>query len=98
MVAWEETHAGGFHRRDEEFDGPSGELPERGGTLLLNLWVWRKIFEGQDVMCGKTEDFVGCERAGEFGGGEEIGVEGIGGFIVGDKDDGGSGGLSGSDE
>ncbi len=38
-------------------------------------------------MGGEAEDGLGGERAGELAGGEDCGVEGFGGFVVGDDDD-----------
>ena len=47
-------------------------------------------------MGGEAEDGFGGEGSGEFAGGEDGGVEGFGGFVVGDDDD--AGGLCGADE
>ena len=75
MIAGEEPHAGGFHGRDEKSDAAVGELPECGGALLLNFRVGREIFKRENIVRGQAQDFVGGERAGEFGGGEDVGVE-----------------------
>jgi hypothetical protein len=58
--------------------------------------VGGEVFEGEDVVGGKAEDGFGGEGAGELAGGEDGGVEGFGGFVVGDNDD--AGGCGGADE
>jgi hypothetical protein len=72
------------------------DLPEGGGAGFLNLRVGREVFEGQDVVRCETEDLRGVERAGEVAGGEDGGVQGFGGFVVGDDDERGS--LCSADE
>ena len=88
MIAREELHASGFHWCNEQLDAAVGEFPKRCSALLLNFRVRREIFKGENVMRGETENFVRGERAGELGGGEEIGVERVRGLVVGDEDDG----------
>ena len=87
VVAREEAHAGGFDGRDDEAGGASGDLPERGGAGLLNLGVRGEIFKGQDVVRGQAQDGLGGEGAGEVAGGEDGGVQGLGGLVVGDEDE-----------
>ena len=72
------------------------DLPEGGGAGLLDLGVGREVFEGEDVVGGEAEDGFGGEGAGELAGAEDGGVEGLGGFVVGDDDD--AGGVGGADE
>ena len=72
------------------------DLPEGGGAGLLDLGVGRKIFEGEDVVGGEAEDGFGGDGSGELAGAEDGGVEGLGGFVVGDDDD--AGGVGGADE
>jgi hypothetical protein len=97
-IAGEEFHAGGFDRDDDEARAGvvRGDLPEGGGASLLDLGVRREIFEGEDVVCRETEDVVRGERARELAGGENGGVEGFCGLVVGHDDDRRSG--SGADE
>ena len=95
MVAGEEAHAGGFDGRDDEARGPGGDLPERGGARLLNFRVGREVFEGQHIVRGKAQDGVGVERAGELAGGEDGGVQRLGGLVVGDQDERRGAGLRG---
>jgi hypothetical protein len=71
-------------------------LPEGGGAGFLDLRVGREVFEGKDVVRGEAEDLRGVERAGEIAGGEDGGVQSLGGFVVGDDDE--RGGLRGADE
>ncbi len=89
VLAREEAHAGGFDGRDDEAGRAAGDLPERGGAGLLNLGVGREIFKREDIVCGEAQDGFGVERAGELAGGEDGGVEGFGGFVVGDEDEAG---------
>ncbi len=97
VVAGEEAHAGGFDGSDDEARRVAGaDLPEGGGAGLLNLGVGREVFEGKDVVGGEAEDLRGVERAGEIAGGEDGGVESLGGFVVGDDDE--RRGLRGADE
>jgi hypothetical protein len=98
-VAWEELHAGGFDGGDDQarlIGGWLAEFPEGCGAGLLNLWVRREIFEGENVVGRKVEDGFGGEGSGELAGREDSGVEGFGGFVVGDDDD--AGGVGGADE
>jgi hypothetical protein len=64
-----------------------GYLPEGCGAGLLDFGVGRKVFEGKDVMGGEAEDGFGWDRAGEFAGVEDGGVEGFRGFVVGYDDE-----------
>ena len=93
-VAGEEFHAGGFNGNDDETraGGMSCYFPEGGGTGLLDFGVGREVFEGEDVVRGEAEDGFGREGSCELAGGEDRGVEGFGGLVVGDDDDGGCGG------
>ena len=95
-VAGEELHAGGFDGGDDEAGLAGGDFPERGGAGLLDLGVGREVFEGEDVVGGEAEDGFGGEGSGELAGGEDGGVEGFGGLVVGDDDD--AGGVGGADE
>jgi len=96
VVTGEELHASGFDGGDDEAGLTGGYFPEGGGAGLLDLGVGGEIFEGEDVVRGEAEDGFGGERAGEFAGAENGGVEGLGGFVVGDDDDAGS--CCGADE
>jgi hypothetical protein len=96
VVAGEELHAGGFDWSDDETGLAGGDLPEGGGAGLLDFGVGRKVFEGEDVVGGETEDGFGGDGAGELAGAEDGGVEGLGGFVVGHDDD--AGGRGGSNE
>ena len=96
VVAGEEAHAGGFDGGDDQPGLGGGYLPEGGGAGLLDLGVGRKVFEREDVVGGKAEDGFGGKGSGELAGAEDGGVEGLGGFIVGDDDD--AGGCGGADE
>jgi hypothetical protein len=96
VVAGEETHAGGFDGRDDEFGLTCCYLPEGGGAGLLNLGVRGEIFEGKDVVRGEAEDGFGGQGSGELAGAEDGGLEGFGGFVVSDDDDAGS--LRSADE
>jgi hypothetical protein len=95
VVPGEETHAGGFDGGDDQ-TGLSGgglaDLPEVGGAGLLNFGVGRKILERENVVSGEAEDRFGGDGAGEFAGAEDGGVEGLGGFVVGDDDETGCAG------
>ena len=99
VVAGEEAHAGGFDGRDDEAGRDGGvagaDLPEGAGAGLLDLGVGREIFEGEDVVRGEANDLVRVECAGELGGGEDAGVEGFGGLVIGDEDE--AGGAGGTD-
>src|SRR5207244_354585 len=98
-VAGEETHAGGFDGGDDQpglVGGWLADLPEGGGAGLLDFGVGRKVFEGEDVVGGETEDGFGGDGSGELAGAEDTSVEGLGGFVVGDDDD--RGGCGGADE
>ncbi len=88
-VAGEELHAGGFDGGDDEARAGvvRGDLPEGGGAGLLDLGVGGEVFEGEDVVGGEAEDGFGGERSCELAGGEDRGVEGFGGLVVGDDDD-----------
>ena len=97
VVAAEEAHAGGLDGRDDEARRVAGaDLPERGGAGLLNLRVRREVFERQDIVRGEPQDLRGVERAGQLAGGEDGGVQRLGGFVVGDDDERGR--LRGADE
>ena len=96
VVAREEPHAGGFDGGDDQLCLVGGDLPEGSGAGFLDLGVRRKVFEGEDVVSGQAEDGFGGEGAGEFAGAEDGGVEGLGGFVVGDDDD--AGGCCGADK
>jgi hypothetical protein len=97
-IAGEELHAGGFDGGDDEARNGMvrGDLPEGGGAGLLDFGVRGEVFEGENVVRGEAEDGLGEEGSGELAGGEDRGVEGFGGLVVGDDDDGGRGG--GADE
>ena len=56
VVAIEEPEGGGFDGGDEDGDGAGGELPERGGALLLHVGVGREIFEGKHIVGGEAHD------------------------------------------
>ena len=86
VVAREEAHASGLHRRDDKPCLVGSKLPERGGSLLLNLRVGRDVFKRQHIVRRQAQDFVAAERAGEVAGGEHVGVQELGGFVVGDED------------
>ncbi len=88
-VAGEELHAGGFDGGDDEAGLVGGDLPEGGGAGLLDFGVGGEVFEGEDVVGGEAEDGFGGEGSGEVAGGEDGGVEGFGGLVVGDDDDAG---------
>ena len=88
VVAGEELHAGGFDWRDDEAGLAGGDLPEGGGAGFLDFGVGGEVFEGEDVVGGEAEDGFGGEGAGELAGGEDGGLEGFGGLVVGDDDDG----------
>ncbi len=95
-IAGEELHTGSFDGSDDEAGLIDGYLPERCSAGLLNFGVWGEIFEGEDVVGREAENGVGWDGTGEITGGEDGGVEGVGGLIVGDDDD--AGGGCGSDE
>ena len=96
VIALEELHAGGFERGDDEPGLAVGYFPERGGAVLLDLGVGGEVFEGEDVVGGEAEDLVGGEGSGELAGAEDLGVEGLGGLVVGDDEE--AGGVGGADE
>lgn len=99
-VSGEETHAGRFDGGDDEAGagvmGVLADFPKGGGAGLLNFRVRREVFEGEDVVCGKTEDGVRRKGSGELAGGENSGMKGFGSLVVGDDDDARSSG--GADE
>ncbi len=88
----EEFEAGGFDGGDDEARGFGGDLPEGGGAGLLDFGVGREVFKGEDVVGGEADDGGGVECAGEVAGGEDGLVEGFGGLVIGDEDEGGGGG------
>ena len=94
VVAGKEAHAGGFDGRDDQARGPGGDLPEGGGAGFLDFGVGREVFEGEDVVGGKAQDGVGVERAGEVAGGEDGGVQRLGGLVVRDQDERGGAGCA----
>ncbi len=68
------------------------DFPEGSSAGLLDLGVGGEVFEGEDVVGGKAQDSFDGESSGELAGGEDVGVEGFGGLVVGDDDDAGRGG------
>ena len=92
----EKLHAGGFDGRDDEAASPVAIFQRVVGARLLDFGVGREIFEGQHVVGGKAEDAVDWDGAGELAGGEEGGVQGLGGFVVGDNNNRGN--LRGASE
>ncbi len=91
-VRLEEFEAGGLNGRDDQPRGSGGDLPERGGSRLLDLRVRREVFKGQDVVSWQAENGLGVERAGQFTGSEHGRVQGLGRFIVGHQNQRGRGG------
>ena len=41
------------------------DLPQGGGALLLDIGVWRDVFEGKDIVRGEAEDALRLDGAGE---------------------------------
>jgi hypothetical protein len=63
---------------------------------LLDLGVRREIFKGQHVVRGQRRTARRVDGSGELAGGEDGGVQRLGGLVVGDDDD--ARGVGGADE
>ena len=87
VIAIEEPERGGLGGRDEDGDGAGGELPQRGGALLLHVGVRRKIFKREDIVGRETDHAAGIDGAGEFATGAEHGLKSFGGLVVGNDDE-----------
>ena len=68
-------------------NGAGGELPQRGGALLLHVGVRRKIFKRKHVVGGKAHDARGIDGAGQLASGLEQRLQRLGGLVVGNDDD-----------
>jgi hypothetical protein len=60
-------------------------LPQRRGALLLDLRVGRDVLKRQHIVRRQPEHLAGVERSGELAGREYVGVERLGGLVIGNQ-------------